>query len=180
MKISPRIPKLLIHRFPANRQRPALQLAGALLAALLSSLAAAQGLKPSPAIVAPAPAASSAAAATPTVHPLVGTWSWTLPGKTCAETWQYRADGRRLGTSGEEVTQADYQVSAAATTAGFYPLTETVTNSNGKRDCSGDLHADGDESVVRFIQFSPKKDQFIVCKAASLEACFGPLRRVPD
>jgi hypothetical protein len=64
------------------------------------------------------------------------------------------------------------------TTAGFYALTETVTNSNGKRDCSGDLHADGDESVMRFIQFSPKRDQFIVCKAASLEACFGPLKRV--
>jgi hypothetical protein len=147
---------------------------GVVLAALFSSLAAAQGLKPSPSIRPPA----SAPAANTATHPLVGTWSWTLPGKTCAETWQYRADGRRLGTSGEEVTQADYQVSATPTSAGFYPLTETVTNSNGKRDCSGDLHADGDESVIRFIQFSPKRDQFIVCKAASLEACFGPLKRV--
>jgi len=102
-----------------------------------------------------------------------------LPGKTCSETWQYRADGRRLTTSGEEVTQADYQIPAKPTTTGFYPLTETVTGSNGKRDCSGDLHTDGDESVIRFIQFSPKQDQFIVCKAASLEACFGPLKRVP-
>ncbi len=149
-------------------------LTGLFLAALFSGLAAAQGLKPSPSIRPPA----SAPAAHTAAHPLVGTWSWTLPGKTCAETWQYRADGRRLGTSGEEVTQADYQVSATPTSAGFYPLTETVTNSNGKRDCSGDLHADGDESVIRFIQFSPKQDQFIVCKAASLEACFGPLKRV--
>ena len=125
----------------------------------------------------PAPAAKPAGAAA--AHPLVGTWSWTLPGKPCTETWQYRADGRRLGTSGEEVTQGDYQVPAKPTTTGFYPLTETVTGSNGKRDCSGDLHADGDESVIRFIQFSPKQDQFIVCKAASLEACFGPLKRVP-
>lgn len=144
---------------------------GFVLAALLSGLAAAQ-------TPAPAPAAPASAAA-PAPHPLVGTWSWTLPGKTCTETWQYRADGRRLGTSGEEVTQGDYQVSAKPTTTGFYPLTETVTGSNGKRDCSGDLHADGDESVMRFIQFSPKQDQFIVCKAASLEACFGPLKRVP-
>lgn len=126
----------------------------------------------------PASAAKPAGAAA-VLHPLVGTWSWTLPGKQCTETWQYRADGRRLGTSGEEVTQGDYQVSAKPTTTGFYPLTETVTGSNGKRDCSGDLHADGDESVIRFIQFSPKQDQFIVCKAASLEACFGPLKRVP-
>lgn len=150
-------------------------LTGVLLAALFSGLAAAQGLKPSPSIVAPAATPS----VHPSVHPLVGTWSWTLPGKTCTETWQYRTDGRRLNTSGEEVTQGDYQIAAKPTTTGFYPLTETVTGSNGKRDCSGDLHADGDESVMRFIQFSPKQDQFIVCKAASLEACFGPLKRVP-
>lgn len=129
-----------------------------------------------PAAPARVPAASATKA---TAHPLVGTWSWTLPGKTCTETWQYRADGKRLGTSGEEVTQGDYQVPTKPTTTGFYPLTETVTSSNGKRDCSGDLHADGDESVIRFIQFSPKQDQLIVCKAASLEACFGPLKRVP-
>ncbi len=125
-------------------------------------------------------APSAEPAAVPAQHPLIGTWTWTLPGKQCNETWRYRADGRRLGTSGEEVTQGDYQVPAQPTSAGFYALTETVTNSNGKRDCSGDLHADGDESVLRFIQFSPKQDQFIVCKAASLEACFGPLKRVPD
>ncbi|AYQ30618.1 hypothetical protein DT070_18865 [Polaromonas sp. SP1] len=148
---------------------------GVVLAALFSGLAGAQALKPSSAIAAPA---SAPAATSP--HPLTGTWSWTLPGKTCTETLQYRADGKRLGTSGEETTQADYQVPAKPTTTGFYPLTETITGSNGKRDCSGDLHADGDESVIRFLQFSPKQDQFIVCKTASLEACFGPLKRVPD
>jgi hypothetical protein len=169
----------LRHLSPTRKSHPPRALTGVVLAALFSGLAAAQGLKPSPPIVAPASAPSSAPAATPAVHPLVGTWSWTLPGKTCTETWQYRADGKRLGTSGEEVTQGDYQIPVKPTTAGFYPLTETVTGSNGKRDCSGDLHADGDESVIRFIQFSPTQDQFIVCKAASLEACFGPLKRVP-
>lgn len=168
MKIFPSHPR------PLHKTHLPHALAGALLAALFCGPAAAQVLKPSSSIRPPA----SAPAANTAVHPLVGTWSWTLPGKTCAETWQYRGDGRRLGTSGEEVTQADYQVSATPTSAGFYPLTETVTNSNGKRDCSGDLHADGDESLIRFIQFSPKRDQFIVCKAATLEACFGPLKRV--
>lgn len=142
-------------------------------ALLCCALAQAQPAGPAPA----ASAARATGAATP--HPIVGTWSWTLPGKQCVETLQYRADGMRLGTSGEEVTQGDYQVPARPTTTGFYPLTETVTQSNGKRDCSGDLHAAGDESVIRFIQFSPKQDQFIVCKAASLEACFGPLKRMP-
>lgn len=161
MKSSP--PTLAPSQSPACRSPLSRTLTGVVLAALLGGPVAAQVPRPAP----------------PAAHPLVGTWSWTLPGKTCTETWQYRADGKRLGTSGEEVTQGDYQIPAKPTTTGFYPLTETVTGSNGKRDCSGDLHADGDESVIRFIQFSPKQDQFIVCKAASLEACFGPLRRVP-
>ncbi len=151
-------------------RRPLLTLICLFAVALLSGPVIAQTAKP---------AARASSAAAPAQHPLIGTWSWTLPGKQCSETWQYRADGRRLGTSGEEVTQGDYQVPAQPTAAGFYALTETVTNSNGKRDCSGDLHADGDESVLRFIQFSPKRDQFIVCKGASLEACFGPLKRMP-
>lgn len=170
MKIFPRYP------FSLYKYRPSGALAAVFMAAVVGGPAAAQALKPSGTITAPA----SAPTAAPAVHPLVGTWSWTLPGKTCTETLQYRADGKRLGTSGEETTQADYQVPAKPTTTGFYPLTETITGSNGKRDCSGDLHADGDESVIRFLQFSPKKDQFIVCKTASLEACFGPLKRVPD
>ena len=139
-----------------------------LLAALLCSLASAQAAGPSPS----APTA-------PAQHPLVGTWSWTLPGKQCAETWQYRADGTRLGTSGEEVTQGDYEIPSKPSLLGFYQVVETVTNANGKRDCSGDLHEASSEPVTRFIQFSPKLDQLIVCKAESLQACFGPLKRVP-
>ncbi|MGH8848140.1 MAG: hypothetical protein ACREXQ_13010 [Polaromonas sp.] len=109
----------------------------------------------------------------------MGTWTWTLPGRQCAETWQYRADSTRLGTSGEEVTQGGYDISPKPGLLGFYQVAETVTKANGKRDCSGDLHEASDERVTRFIQFSPKLDQLIVCKAESLHACFGPLKRVP-
>jgi hypothetical protein len=142
-----------------------------LLAALLCSLASAQAAGPS----STAPATTAA----PAQHPIVGTWTWTLPGKQCAETWQYRANGTWLGTSGEEVTQGDYEIPSKPGLLGFYQVVETVTNGNGKRDCSGDLHEASDERVTRFIQFSPKLDQFIVCKAESLQACFGPLKRVP-
>ena len=141
--------------------------AGLALATLFCGLAAAQTAKPAPSAPAPAP------------HPLVGTWSWTLAGKACTETWQYSAKGTRLTTSGEEVTRGDYEIPATPSAQGFYRLTDTVTDSNGKRDCSGDLHEASDPPVVRFIQFSPKQDQFIVCKAESLQACFGPLKRMP-
>ena len=63
---------------------------------------------------------------------------------------------------------------------GFYRLVETVTESNGKRDCSGDLHEASGEPLTRFIQLSPKRDQFIVCKKEELKACFGPLRRLKE
>lgn len=150
----------------------------ALLTVLLGCLACAQAA--GPASPAPKAAAPAAASSTPAAHPLLGVWSWTLPGKTCAETWQYRANGTRLGTSGEEVTQADYDISATPSPPGFYRLVEAVNNANGKRDCSGDLHQASGESSTRFIQFSPKLDQLIVCKEESLKACFGPFKRVPE
>ena len=134
-------------------------------AALLCSLASAQAAGPIP--------------ATPAQHPIVGSWTWALPGKPCAETYKYRVNGTRTGTSGEEATLSDYEISPVPSLLGFYRLVETVTDANGKRDCSGDLHEESDERITRFIQLSPKGDQLIVCKTESLQACFGPLQRVP-
>ena len=128
----------------------------------------------------------NATAADPTVtqaraaHPLTGKWTWTLPGKACTETVHFRADGKRVGTSGEEVIESEFQVTPMPSLLGFYRLNETLTLANGKRDCAGDLHVAGDESTTRFMQFSPKKDQLIVCKTESLQACYGPLRRLPE
>lgn len=112
-------------------------------------------------------------------HPLTGSWSWTLPGKSCTEQLHYRANGTRQGSSGEETTKSSYEVTALPSLLAFYRLSETVTDSNGKRDCSGDLHNPTDEPVIRFIQFSPKKDQLIICREETLNACFGPLKRLP-
>lgn len=138
-----------------------------LLAALLGGLAAVQAATPEP------------SAALPAEHPIVGSWSWTLPGTPCGETWLYRANGTRLGNSGEEVLQGNYEIAPIPSLLGFYRLVETVTQTNGKRDCPGDLHEASGERVTRFIQFSPKLDQLIICIAESLQACFGPLKRVP-
>ena len=143
-----------------------------LFAALLCSFAYAQAAGPLPntSATVTVPAASAQ-------HPITGSWTWTLPGKKCTETWHYRASGTRTGSSGEETTQSRYEVSAMPSLLGFYRLVETVTEGNGKKDCSGDLHEASGEPVTRFIQFSPKRDQLIVCKEESLKACFGPLKR---
>lgn len=131
------------------------------LAALLCSLSAAQAAPPAP-------------------HPLAASWTWTLPGKACTETWHYHANGTRTGSSGEETTQSRYEVSALPSLLGFYRVSETVIESNGKPDCSADLHEATGEPVTRFLQFSPKHDRLIVCKEESLKACFGPLKRMAD
>ncbi|WP_293605539.1 hypothetical protein [Polaromonas sp. UBA4122] len=145
-----------------------------LLAALLCSLASAQAAGPLPNT-----STTPVAPAVPAQHPIVGSWTWTLPGKSCAETYKYRANGTRTGSSGEESTLSNYEITPIPSLLGFYRLVETVTNGNGKPDCSGDLHEASDQRVTRFIQFSPKQDQLIVCKAESLQACFGPLKRAP-
>lgn len=137
--------------------------------------------------------AALAAAQTPATHPLVGVWRATVvisPAATasvaapsaakpaaCVETMDYRANHIRLGTSGAEITRATYDVSAKASADGFYRLAQTILEANGKPDCAGDLHSKADDTLVRFIQFSPRQDQFIVCQSASLAACFGPFRR---
>lgn len=125
---------------------------------------------------------STAQAADPTpsgntAHPIVGSWNWTLFGGKCAETFQYRANGTMLGTSGEAVTEWIYTVTPQASEKGFYKVVETSTRQNGKKDCSGDVVDETGTAHTRFIQFSPARDRFIVCKAESLTACFGPLSR---
>ncbi|MBG6077753.1 hypothetical protein [Polaromonas sp. CG_9.11] len=115
----------------------------------------------------------------PAPHPLIGSWSWSLPGKPCTEQLRYSANGMRQSSSGDETTQGHYEVAAIPSLIGFYRLTETVTDGNGKRDCSGDLHEAPGKAVTRFIQFSPSKDQLIVCREESLKACFGPLKHLP-
>lgn len=137
-----------------------------LLAALLCCLTCAQAAEPS--------------SHPPAPHPLTGKWTWTLTEKACRETWHYRANGTRSTSSGEETSQSRYEVPALPSLLGFYRVTQTITESNGKPDCSGDRHEADGQPVTRFIQLSPRHDRLIVCKEESLKACFGPLKRVAE
>ena len=151
-----------------------------LLTALLSALvgsAAAQAAGPPPSVTRAASPNNAQGVLTP--HPIVGNWTWKLQGKACSESNEYRANGSRMGNSGDEVIQGSYEIAPLPSLLGFYRLVETVTTGNAKRDCSGDLHEASDPPVTRFIQFNPKRDQFIICKAESLQACFGPLKKMP-
>ena len=122
---------------------------------------------------------ASQAQTVPNNHPLVGTWSWTLFNGKCTEALQYRADGVLLSTSGDAVTEWRYAASSAADAQGFYKVLEISTRHNAKKDCSGDVVDEAGLDATKFIQLNPAKDLLIICKTPSLEACYGPLKRLP-
>ena len=111
--------------------------------------------------------------------PLAGTWGWTLFSGKCAETLQYRADGILISTSGDAVTEWRYAVTNTPDAQGFYKSTEVTTRFNARKDCSGDVVNELGLDADKYIQFNPDKNQIIVCKSASLQACYGPLLRTP-
>ncbi|MBI2726411.1 MAG: hypothetical protein HYX42_09190 [Polaromonas sp.] len=115
--------------------------------------------------------------ATSGLHPLAGTWSWTPFNSRCVETFQYRSNNTMLGTSGEAVAEWNYTVTPQANDRGFYEVVETSMRQNGKKDCSGDTIDSAGMVNTRFVQFSPARDQMLVCRTPSLQACFGPLKR---
>lgn len=112
-------------------------------------------------------------------HVIVGTWSWVTFGGACTETWQFRHNRTVLSTSGQEVAEKRYKIDATADANGFYKLVETVERQNDKKDCAGAMLDGPGDQTTRFVQFSPRGDKMLVCQAAALTACFGPLQRVP-
>lgn len=127
-------------------------------------------------------AASSLApshAQTASASPVTGTWSWTLFNGKCTETLQYRMDGMLLSTSGDAVTEWRYTASSLPDAQGFYKTDEISTRYNAKKDCSGDTVDEIGLDTIRYIQLNPVKDRMIICKTPSLQACYGPLTRLP-
>ena len=111
-------------------------------------------------------------------HPIIGKWTWTLPDGKCSETYDFRTDATTFVTSGEEVAESTYEISAAPSPNGFYKIVDTVTKTNGSRDCAGQPTPIGD-TAINFIRIHPSGNMFLMCQNESLNACFGPLRRVP-
>jgi hypothetical protein len=110
-------------------------------------------------------------------HPIVGTWRFTLPDGSCAETYRFRADGTSLVTSAEEVAESEFEITRQPSGNGFYTWVDTIVKDNGKKDCAGQI-TDVGRKTTSYIRFDPSGQRFVVCRAESLEACFGPLRRV--
>ena len=109
-------------------------------------------------------------------HPVLGTWTMTSKDGACSETYRFRPDGTVFVTSGDEVAEIRYEISASPGRSGFYRWTHKIEKDNGKSDCSGKVMKPGD-GATWYIQFDQSQQRMIVCNAESTNACFGPLQR---
>ena len=109
-------------------------------------------------------------------HPIIGAWTFEVPGTGCHETYYLRANGTALVTSGDEVVESVYEIDDEASPKGFYRITDEAVKGNGKKDCSGEVTKAG-QKATNYIRFRPAGDMLIMCRDESLNACFGPLRR---
>ncbi len=112
-------------------------------------------------------------------HPILGTWKFVLADGICAETYHFRRDGTTVVTSGAEVSESVFEISAAPSARGFYKLVDRITRHNGKKDCTGETLKVGQQATT-FIRIHPSGNLLIFCESESLDACIGPLNRIPD
>ena len=112
-------------------------------------------------------------------HPIYGKWTWTRQVNNCTEVYEFRTDNTSVVTSGLEIGESSFAISDEPDQNGFYKMTDIVTKDNGKEDCGGSPTGTpvGDKAT-NYILFNPSGDQMIMCEKPSLNACFGPLRRI--
>jgi hypothetical protein len=113
----------------------------------------------------------------PADHPIIGVWRVQVPGTTCEETYQFAANGTSQVTSAQERTESKVDISAAPNAKGFYKWADTVTKSNGKKDCMGETTAVGD-TATNYILFLPGADTFLMCAEEQMSTCIGPFVRL--
>jgi hypothetical protein len=111
----------------------------------------------------------------PAGHPILGTWQLVLPVSKCVETYEYRADGTSHSVSAAEETDSAYEISAKPSDKGYYVLTDTITKSNAKPDCSGQI-TPTDKPVTLYL--APLRGGFLLCFDPALQRCLGPMMRV--
>ncbi len=126
-----------------------------------------------------ASAAAVAAPPRPLVanHPLIGQWTGTPTGNGCSETYDVRANGTTLVTSGDEVTESAVDVGDKPDAHGAYRWVNKVVKSNGKKDCGDAVTPIGDVVTI-YIRFDPTGDKMAICVDAETKQCVGPYLRV--
>lgn len=102
-------------------------------------------------------------------NPVLGEFSWNPTGAVCPETHIYRADGTKTGTSGSEVLEKTYTIEAVG--GGMYRVQETVTASNGGKDCQGGTTPVGASATIYVMPLNG--GGFFTCASEDTLSCFG-------
>jgi hypothetical protein len=110
-------------------------------------------------------------------HPILGTWTFTIPDGHCSETYEFRADGSLLTSSGEARSERVYEITAWPKPNGFYRLVDKVIRENGKLGYVGDP-TEPSVSAIILIRFSPSGNNFVACETEPPDNCVGPLQRI--
>jgi len=85
-------------------------------------------------------------------------------------------DGTGTFESADEKGRTRYQISPTASSAGFYKLVDTLSESNGKPSCSGRVIPVGHEVTV-YLKFLASQQEMLMCVSESDERCIGKFVR---
>lgn len=118
-------------------------------------------------LVASACAKSTSVEAT---HPIIGTWDFKALGSGCLESSDYKTDGTGVFVSAAEQGKTRYEVSPAASPAGFYKLVDTIVENNGQPSCSGRVIPVG-QKVTVYLKFEDSQREMRLCTAESEQSC---------
>lgn len=102
-------------------------------------------------------------------NPVLGEFNWNPVGAVCPETHIYRSDGTKTGTSADEVLEKTYAIEAVG--GGMYRLQETVTATNGGKDCQGGTTQVGANSTIYIMPLNG--GGFFTCASEDTLSCFG-------
>jgi hypothetical protein len=110
-------------------------------------------------------------------HPLIGVWRLDVPGTDCHEIYDVRADGTSSVTSGAQVGETEFEISARPSAKGFYKWVDRITRDNGKPDCAGSSMEVGHVST-HYILVHRSGKRFAACTTEDLVLCIGPFVRL--
>jgi hypothetical protein len=113
----------------------------------------------------------------PDRHPLIGAWRFDVPGTECHEVYTLRADGTTTVTSGEEVSESEFELDALPSAKGYYKWVDKIVKDNGKPDCMGSVMQVG-HTATNFILLHPVRKEFLMCEKEEFATCFGPFKRL--
>lgn len=111
-------------------------------------------------------------------NPLLGSWEWVNIKNSCVETYIFGAENTGHITSGEEISDAQYQISEKPTAKGFYQVELKILKDKGGKDCGESYEDNSGDVYKKFLMFHPSGEQYVSCDKEDVRECVGPFKRL--